>query len=128
MKCYAQYKWISNNGQYSVIVMKGCYGCHTPLKNHDFSWFFIINTLLPNMLKKSSVYYQRNTHTASKQTFAWVTERWRMPYSHVSFLCSFHYSPIQSMSTSIKQGKDYRYQHFYEETDQRAKGEHRKAW
>ena len=48
---------------------------------------FIINTLLPNILKKSSIYYQQNTHTASKQTFAWVTERWRMPYSHVPFRC-----------------------------------------
>jgi hypothetical protein len=111
----------------SATVMQGCYGCHTPLRNHDFSWFL---SLLPNILKKSSIYYQQNTHTTSKQTFVWVRERWRMPYSHVPFLRLFYSTraPLQSTSTTTKQSKDYHYQHFYEQADQTAKAEHRKAW
>jgi hypothetical protein len=88
---------------------------------------FIIVT---KYIKKSSIYYQQNTHTTSKQTFAWVTERWRMPYSHFPFLRLFYSitAPLQSTSTSIKQSEDYYYQHFYEQADQTAKTEHRKAW
>ena len=41
--------------------MQGCYGFHTPLRNQAFP-FFIINTLLPNILKNQHILPAKYTH------------------------------------------------------------------
>ena len=91
---------------------------------------FIINTSLPNILKKiKHILPAKYTHCL-KTNFC-LGHRKMEDYLRtrsLSLPVLFHYSPLQSTSTSIKQSEDYHYQHFYEQADQTAKGEHRRAW